>query len=89
MTEPDPHHEAGEPMSGETPAAEAESPSTPKAAEPAEPAEPEWKRRKRMAAVFGDGGLPQVSAEERAREGGDRSGTPDDWFRSQVPPHHG
>ncbi|NYG58680.1 hypothetical protein BJ980_001603 [Nocardioides daedukensis] len=73
-------------------AADAESTSVEPTAEsnPGEPTsvEPDWKRRKRLAEVFGEA-LPEVSREERAREGGDRKGTPDDWFRSQVPPHHG
>lgn len=50
--------------------------------------EPDWKRRKRLAEVFGDA-LPEVSGDERARERGDRTGMPDEWFTSQVPPHHG
>jgi hypothetical protein len=59
------------------------------AASPAEPAErePEWKRRRRLAAVFGDGGPDQTSDDRDPRE--DRSGKGDDWYRDQVPPHHG
>lgn len=37
--------------------------------------EPEWKRRRRLAQMFGD--------EEHA------TGKGDDWYRDQVPPHHG
>ena len=48
------------------------------------PDEAEWQRRKRLAAVFGDV-LPDATRDER----GPGAGTPDDWFRSQVPPHHG
>ncbi|KRF12920.1 hypothetical protein [Nocardioides sp. Soil796] len=49
--------------------------------------EPEtaWQRRKRLAAIFGDV-LPETTGDER---GADSSGKPDDWYRSQVPPHHG
>ena len=49
--------------------------------------EPEWKRRRRLAAAFGDGVLEQTSDDTDARE--DRSGKGDDWYREQVPPHHG
>jgi hypothetical protein len=49
--------------------------------------EPEWKRRRRLAAVFGDGGPDQTSDDRDPRE--DRSGKGDDWYRDQVPPHHG
>jgi hypothetical protein len=58
-------------------------------AEPASPARPEseWQRRRRLAAVFGDGGPDQTSDDRDPRE--DRSGKGDDWYRDQVPPHHG
>ncbi|WP_200958027.1 hypothetical protein [Nocardioides sp. Soil805] len=46
-----------------------------------EPTEPEWVRRKRLAAVFGDV-LPEQTSD-------DASGKGDDWYRDQVPPHHG
>ncbi|GIM62849.1 hypothetical protein Pve01_79080 [Planomonospora venezuelensis] len=49
--------------------------------------EPEWKRRRRLAAVFGDGAPEQTSDDRDPRE--DRSGKGDDWYRDQVPPHHG
>jgi hypothetical protein len=49
--------------------------------------EPEWKRRRRLAAVFGDGATEQTSDDRDPRE--DRSGKGDDWYRDQVPPHHG
>lgn len=51
------------------------------------PAEPEWKRRRRLAAAFGDGVPEQTSDDTDARE--DRSGKGDDWYRNEVPPHHG
>ena len=71
-------------MDPDTPAepdAEATAP-----AEPAEP-EPEWKRRRRLAAVFGDSGPDQTSDDRDP--GGDAQGKGDDWYRDQVPPHHG
>jgi hypothetical protein len=49
--------------------------------------EPEWKRRQRLAAVFGADGPDQTSDDTDARE--DSSGKGDDWYRDQVPPHHG
>lgn len=52
--------------------------------QPAEKAESDWERRKRLAAVFGDV-LPDTTGDER----GERSATPDEWYRSQRPPHHG
>ena len=56
-----------------------------------EPAEPEWKRRRRLAAVFGDV-LPETTSDERdpetAAEASDEDAG-DRWLRSQVPPHHG
>jgi hypothetical protein len=51
--------------------------------------EPEWKRRKRLAAVFGDV-LPETTQDERdtdAREDDDVA--QERWLRNQVPPHHG
>ncbi|SEB64855.1 hypothetical protein SAMN04489844_0760 [Nocardioides exalbidus] len=49
--------------------------------------EPQWKRRRRLAAVFGDSTHEQTSDDTDARE--DRSGKGDAWYREQVPPHHG
>ena len=53
--------------------------------------EPEWKRRRRLAEVFGDV-LPDVTSDEKdaeddRRRPGESSG--DRWLRDQVPPHHG
>ena len=56
--------------------------------------EPEWRRRQRLARIFGDV-LPETTRDERdpeeARERGDSTGdsTGDAWLKSQVPPHHG
>ncbi len=55
------------------------------------PEEPEWKRRQRLAAVFGDV-LPETTCDERDPEAGaDSAGedATDRWLRAQVPPHHG
>jgi hypothetical protein len=53
--------------------------------EPTAP-EPEWKRRRRLAEVFGDA-LPDTTADERdPAEGAGRGET---WLKDQVPPHHG
>lgn len=51
--------------------------------------EPEWKRRRRLAEIFGDV-LPGTTRDERdpGQSGSRESGT-DAWLRSQVPPHHG
>lgn len=55
--------------------------------DPAPEQEPDWKRRRRLAAVFGESGPDQTKDDTDARE--DRSGKGDDWYRDQVPPHHG
>jgi hypothetical protein len=49
--------------------------------------EPEWVRRKRLADVFGDV-LPDQTSDDRA-PASQRDGKGDDWYRHQVPPHHG
>jgi hypothetical protein len=49
--------------------------------------EAEWKRRRRLAAVFGEGTPEQTSDDRDPREDG--AGKGDDWYRDQVPPHHG
>jgi len=57
-----------------------------------EGAEPEWRRRRRLAAVFGDV-LPDTTSDERDPETADADASAEDagdrWLRSQVPPHHG
>ncbi len=74
-----------EPDTPDEPDTESAAPAA-EAASPAE-REPEWERRRRMAAVFGDGGHEQTSDDRDPRE--DRVGKGDDWYRDQVPPHHG
>lgn len=53
--------------------------------------EPEWARRKRLAAVFGDVVPEQTRDDQPANtpERADLGGKGDDWYRDQVPPHHG
>lgn len=54
--------------------------------------EPEWVRRRRLATVFGDV-LPEQTSDDRSpaspRDGRRNGGKGDDWYRDQVPPHHG
>ncbi|MCW2835595.1 MAG: hypothetical protein JWN68_3548 [Nocardioides sp.] len=50
--------------------------------------EPEWVRRKRLAAVFGDV-LPEQTSDDRTARSSEVSGKGDEWYRDQVPPHHG
>jgi hypothetical protein len=51
--------------------------------------EDEAARRRRLAEVFGDV-LPDTTSDERDPESADTSSTTrDDWYRDQVPPHHG
>jgi hypothetical protein len=73
--------ESTEPQKPEQSAAEESSSPTP---------EQDWRRRKRLDAVFGDV-LPETTSDER--ETGDRptdnEPSGDQWLRAQVPPHHG
>ncbi|MGZ6744197.1 MAG: hypothetical protein ACXVEC_15600 [Nocardioides sp.] len=50
--------------------------------------ETDWQRRKRLAAVFGDG-LPDTTSDERDPDSRREEGRGDAWLRAQVPPHHG
>jgi hypothetical protein len=50
--------------------------------------EADWKRRKRLAAVFGDV-LPDTTTDERDAEQPDSGPADEAWLKSQVPPHHG
>ena len=59
--------------------------------EPDSPAahEADWKRRRRLAAVFGDV-LPDTTSDERDADAASESDDAQDrWLRGQVPPHHG
>lgn len=51
------------------------------------PAEKEARRR-RLAEVFGDG-LPEQTSDDVADRAESGSETRDEWFKRQVPPHHG
>lgn len=50
--------------------------------------EADWKRRKRLAAVFGDV-LPETTSDERDAEELDSGPADEAWLKAQVPPHHG
>lgn len=52
--------------------------------------EPEWKRRRRLAAVFGDV-LPETTGDDRDDDGAGRSAdaASEAWLKAQRPPHHG
>lgn len=53
------------------------------------PSEPDWKRRARLARIFGDA-LPETTSDERDPESrGREESSTDAWLRAQVPPHHG
>lgn len=56
-----------------------------------EPEEPEWKRRRRLAAIFGDV-EPSVTVDEKddaPPAGGGGESASEKWLKEQVPPHHG
>lgn len=50
----------------------------------------ERERRRRLTAAF-EGALPDGTRDENGSAWGEReaSGRDDEWFQSQVPPHHG
>jgi hypothetical protein len=75
------------PHDGEPAARSSERPAQPDASNASEPA---WVRRKRLAAVFGDV-LPEQTSDDRPAASGSSGaeGKGDDWYRDQVPPHHG
>ena len=50
--------------------------------------ETDWERRQRLAAVFGDV-LPEETSDDRPADAPKGEGKGDDWYRDQVPPHHG
>lgn len=51
-------------------------------------AEPEWKRRRRLAEIFGEE-LPDTTSDEREPWRPAEQSASDAWLRAQVPPHHG
>jgi hypothetical protein len=81
--------DTAQPVEGDRPPPEeaprADDDEGPDSARSTEQAEPDWRRRRRLAEVFGDV-LPDTTGDERSR--GD-SGTSEEWLRRQVPPHHG
>ena len=52
------------------------------------PGDAAWRRRRRLAEVFGDV-LPETTSDERDPEPGSDEDAQDRWLRGQVPPHHG
>lgn len=50
------------------------------------PAEPAWKRKARLAAIFGDV-VPESTSDDRDDDSA--GGTSEEWLKRQVPPHHG
>ncbi|UDY24097.1 hypothetical protein [Nocardioides sp. Kera G14] len=48
--------------------------------------EPEWKRRRRLAEIFGDV-LPETTSDDREQPREQRGS--DQWLKEQKPPHHG
>ncbi|MFT4264289.1 MAG: hypothetical protein QM572_12960 [Nocardioides sp.] len=48
--------------------------------------EPDWKRRRRLAEIFGDE-LPEQTSDDREEPRPKRDA--DTWLEEQVPPHHG
>lgn len=62
--------------------------TSPETAEPDEPKEPEWKRKQRLARIFGDV-LPETTRDEREPSVESEESASDRWLKSQVPPHHG
>lgn len=54
--------------------------------DPQQRARDEAARKRRLAEVFGDP-LPEQTRDDVDPE--ERAGNRDEWFRRQVPPHHG
>lgn len=51
--------------------------------------EPDWKRRRRLAEIFGDV-LPESTDDDRDTPGARAGADPNErWLQEQVPPHHG
>ncbi|WP_141015410.1 hypothetical protein [Nocardioides sambongensis] len=49
----------------------------------------DWRRRRRLAEIFGDP-MPETTRDEREpAPGGPGESASDRWLKSQVPPHHG
>lgn len=52
--------------------------------------EPDWKRKQRLAEIFGDV-LPSVTRDEKDDRPAHSKGesASEKWLKEQVPPHHG
>lgn len=50
--------------------------------------EPEWKRKQRLARIFGDV-LPETTQDEQEDSATSKESATDRWLKSEVPPHHG
>ncbi|CAN5410506.1 hypothetical protein BH09ACT12_BH09ACT12_21680 [soil metagenome] len=61
-----------------------DQPETPTTESP----EPEWRRQRRLAAIFGDV-LPDTTSDERDPENPAGDSPSEAWLKAQVPPHHG
>lgn len=48
----------------------------------------DWKRRQRLAAIFGDA-LPDVTSDELDDKAPSAEPASEKWLKEQVPPHHG
>lgn len=54
-----------------------------------ESGEPDWKRRRRLAEIFGEV-LPSATSDDRDPDSApQKESAQDAWLKSQVPPHHG
>lgn len=63
-----------------------QDPQDAKASQDSKAPEPDWKKRRRLDAVFGDTRLDSTSDD---RDSSEPSGTSEEWLKRQVPPHHG
>ncbi|QCX28551.1 hypothetical protein [Nocardioides jishulii] len=52
--------------------------------------EPDWKKRRRLAEIFGDV-LPATTSDERDPDSraATKESASEAWLKRQVPPHHG
>ncbi|MBZ5735119.1 hypothetical protein K8Z61_11475 [Nocardioides sp. TRM66260-LWL] len=65
---------------------DAEQPEQPE--QPSAQRDAEWRRRRRLAEVFGDV-EPATTSDERDPRDAAAPRDADAWLREQVPPHHG
>jgi len=62
---------------------------TPAEERAAEEKEAAWRRKRRLAEIFGDV-LPETTRDERDERRPTRGADPgEEWLKRQVPPHHG